>query len=328
MHSEPGPVRLFSFDEHFLGPELSSNYGVEDFRTWDALDVLEHIYYLRLLQSLAAQRHPEWSKKLLDVADVKYVLAHRQDPSPVPGLSERPAKELKLLANPDALPRAVFYSDIESVPFNEFQDWRSAMQRGLPLLGGLLARGLDVRRTLVLTDIQGISIGPHERKPAIPAQLQDYRIDYARVKVEAPSSGFLFMSDTYFPGWEAMVDGKPASILRAWLNFRAVPLGAGKHSVEFVYTPWSLIGGALATILGLAVLLWFWARETCSRPPSECELLVMANVGFGLLYWGIWCAIGYRGDRWPMRLAGLALLAFLGLIARAALAWRRAEAQR
>lgn len=311
IRAERDPSRIFSFDEHFFGPELSSDYGIADFRTWDALDVLEHIYYLRLTQALA-QAHPDLSQKLLDVANVKYVLAHRNEAPPFPGLKHQDTRELSLFLNPGALPRAVFYTDAQNVAFDEFQDWRTAMQRGLPLVANLLG-GLDPRHTLLLTDAPGLqSRTPQRPSTDASAEVQEERIDYVKVHVHAPAPGYLFLSDTYFPGWEATVDGQEASILRAWINFRAVPMPAGEHIVEFVYRPLSLILGAIVSILATILLLGWWRLEYASTENlGATEALVIGNVCLGVLYWGVWCLLLFRGASWSVRLGGLALIASL-----------------
>ncbi len=62
-----------------------------------------------------------------------------------------------------------------------------------------------------------------------------------RAALDAP--GYLVLADTWYPGWQAKVDGKPVEILRANHAFRAVYLDAGGHTVEMVYRPWSFIAG-------------------------------------------------------------------------------------
>jgi hypothetical protein len=70
--------------------------------------------------------------------------------------------------------------------------------------------------------------------------------------VNAEEDSILFLNDTYFIGWKAFVDGERRRILRANYNFRAVPLPAGSHQVEFVYDPLSFKLGAWITSLGVA----------------------------------------------------------------------------
>ena len=69
--------------------------------------------------------------------------------------------------------------------------------------------------------------------------------------VKTNENAFLVLSDTYFPGWRVFVDGKEEKIYRADYNFRAVPISAGKHRVEFVYDPLSFKLGAIITFLGI-----------------------------------------------------------------------------
>jgi len=47
------------------------------------------------------------------------------------------------------------------------------------------------------------------------------------------------------------VGGKETKIYRADYRFRAIPLNAGAHKVEFVYDPMSLKLGAGVTLLGI-----------------------------------------------------------------------------
>ncbi|MGD0917386.1 MAG: YfhO family protein [Thermodesulfobacteriota bacterium] len=72
-----------------------------------------------------------------------------------------------------------------------------------------------------------------------------------RLLAKAPEHSFLVLNDTYFPGWKAFVDGKRTKIYRADYTFRAIPVNAGVHQVEFVYDPWSFKLGAAISIFGV-----------------------------------------------------------------------------
>ena len=71
------------------------------------------------------------------------------------------------------------------------------------------------------------------------------------LQVKPPEDCLLVLSDTYYPGWKAFVDGKETRIYRADYTFRAIPLSAGTHRVEFVYDPLSFKLGIGATLLGI-----------------------------------------------------------------------------
>jgi len=72
-----------------------------------------------------------------------------------------------------------------------------------------------------------------------------------RLLVKSREDSLLVLSDTYYPGWKAFVDGTPEKIYPANYAFRAVPLSGGTHRVEFVYQPLSFKLGALFTFLGM-----------------------------------------------------------------------------
>lgn len=59
------------------------------------------------------------------------------------------------------------------------------------------------------------------------------------VSVDAP--GYVVLTDTWFPGWVASVDGEPSEVHRANDAFRAVKLRPGTHRVEFTYRPRLLV---------------------------------------------------------------------------------------
>jgi hypothetical protein len=91
----------------------------------------------------------------------------------------------------------------------------------------------------------------------------DYRSDVVRCDVHAQRAGYLTLLDSYYPGWRAYVDGKPAPILRANYAFRAVEVPQGNHRVEFRYRPTSFYAGAAissATLL-TALCLTFRRRK-------------------------------------------------------------------
>ncbi len=82
------------------------------------------------------------------------------------------------------------------------------------------------------------------------------RYEAARVDVRArlASPGLIVLSDAFYPGWQARIDGVPVPILRANVFFRAVQAPAGDHRVEFTYQPASLVVGAIVSAAALAVL--------------------------------------------------------------------------
>ena len=69
------------------------------------------------------------------------------------------------------------------------------------------------------------------------ARIVEYRNERVAVEAEAREEAWLLLLDSYYPGWRAEVDGRPAEIVRADGFFRAVRIPAGRHRVVFGYFP-------------------------------------------------------------------------------------------
>jgi hypothetical protein len=77
----------------------------------------------------------------------------------------------------------------------------------------------------------------------------------ARVRASLPCAGLVIVSQTWYPGWTAYVDGRRAPLLEAYGFLDAVPVPAGEHHIELVYRPWHAWIGALITIATIAIVL-------------------------------------------------------------------------
>ena len=85
------------------------------------------------------------------------------------------------------------------------------------------------------------------------AMITSYEGNRVRVRTESPRDGLLVLTDAYYPGWVATVDGVQRPIHRADGIFRGVWLPAGRHEVVFRFRPARLMAGGALSVLGLAV---------------------------------------------------------------------------
>ena len=95
--------------------------------------------------------------------------------------------------------------------------------------------------------------------------IQAYEPSRVLVEADLGCGGLLVLADTYFPGWQATVDGKPQPVLEVYGAVRGVVLGAGKHRVEFTYLSAPIRFGAtglLGSCLGLLFLFIFDRKES------------------------------------------------------------------
>lgn len=76
-----------------------------------------------------------------------------------------------------------------------------------------------------------------------------------RVRVDAPCDGYVSLAQSFYPGWNASVDGRSARIERANYAFSAVYVDKGAHEIDFEYRPASVLAGATGTGTTILVLV-------------------------------------------------------------------------
>jgi hypothetical protein len=82
-----------------------------------------------------------------------------------------------------------------------------------------------------------------------------YNAERVVIQTTTDTPGYLILTDEFYPGWLATLDGQPAAITRAYGLFRAVAIAPGTHTVEFRFEPPALKLGALVSALTLIALI-------------------------------------------------------------------------
>ena len=80
-------------------------------------------------------------------------------------------------------------------------------------------------------------------------------------EVEGAQPGLLVIAQSFYPAWEATVDGRPVTLWRANHAFQALEVPSGRHTVRIVYRDSNFKAGAglsLATLLGCGL---YWMRS-------------------------------------------------------------------
>jgi hypothetical protein len=194
---------------------------------------------------------------LLNMLNVKYVLAE--------GSVELPGYEwirdglgiLKLYKNRNFMPRAFLIKDYQVLGSD--QEFARVLHdpnfnpRDKVYLEKVPARFLALKR-----------------EPPVPSLQKEVRVatyenNRLVVEVSTPRAALLFMSEAYYPGWQAYVDGREEAILRANYIFRAIPVGPGSHTVEVVFQPRSFKVGLALSLLTIVLLLGGWVFFIITR---------------------------------------------------------------
>jgi len=122
-------------------------------------------------------------------------------------------------------------------------------------------------RAEVLLSVESVPDNPVTPQVADQVDVVAYDSRKVVIRTRTAANGYLLLTDAWYPGWMASVDGKSVPIWRADLIFRAVQLSAGEHSVEFTYDPISfriglwISGAALLALLGWGMLVQLGKRR-------------------------------------------------------------------
>jgi hypothetical protein len=175
------------------------------------------------------------------------VTAFMQDPGEeplrAPGLQlayDKP--DARVYRNPAALPR-VFLAGRQQTVAGEDEALRA-----------VTAPGFDARNVAV-TESTVPGIAQDAGGGAGTAELVSYGAERVVTKATARRRSLLVLTDVYFPGWKATVDGHPVPIERVDYLLRGVVVPPGTHRVEFSYEPSSFRAGWIIAVLGLLAVL-------------------------------------------------------------------------
>ncbi|MFL6211178.1 MAG: hypothetical protein ACJ74W_20180 [Pyrinomonadaceae bacterium] len=164
-------------------------------------------------------------------------------------------KQVQIFHNARALPRAWLVTAAEAVDSDE------ALRR----IRGASTHAFDPRRTALL-EVRPDELPPLPGgdAPADGVRLVSYEPNRLVFETAAATNTLLVVSEIFYPGWVATVDGRPARIELTDYLLRGVALPAGRHRVEMHYAAPAVRNGAIISALTLCLLagLAFYARRT------------------------------------------------------------------
>lgn len=184
--------------------------------------------------------------RLTNMLNVKYLLL------PANVKIERPMikpvfhdSRYALFLNTQALPRAFIVHEAKTV------QGRDAIFKELS------GNEFDPHRYCILEEPSRLttnSSGKNLLKEANPAILE-YLPNSVTIKAILVEDGYLVLGDTFYPGWNAYVDGRKSRVLKTNYILRSVFLEKGEHMVKFVYEPKSFTIGMIITLISIVILI-------------------------------------------------------------------------
>lgn len=158
--------------------------------------------------------------------------------------------DVKIYQNLDVLPRAFAVHQVRFMGDDE------------AIIAAMQEESLEPGQEVILSSDDGPAIPSSSQGSQDQVSVVSYEPERVVVDADLESPGYLVLTDAYYPGWHAWVDGEPAEIVRADYYFRAVYLPQGGHTVQFAYDPGSFRIGLVVSLLGLLLVaaLLGWDR--------------------------------------------------------------------
>ncbi|MCP4359967.1 MAG: YfhO family protein [Chloroflexi bacterium] len=152
--------------------------------------------------------------------------------------------DVKIYENLDVLTRAFVVHDWQWQP--DVSSAVAAMQNP----------DFDPRQTAVLSPAQTSQNLPPEpiagKSGAVTiVNILDYQPGHIPLQIELDSDSVLLLTEAYYPGWQATVNGRPAKLYRGDGYFQALILPAGQHEIVFEFESGSYENGRILSLIGL-----------------------------------------------------------------------------
>jgi hypothetical protein len=99
------------------------------------------------------------------------------------------------------------------------------------------------------------------------------------LRVETSEPAVLVVSQTYYPGWHATVDGVETPVLPVDLALTGIPILTGTHEVQLVFKPFTFRAGMFVTVLSALILaaLAFRIRTKPGALVANCAMTAEAE---------------------------------------------------
>ncbi len=231
-----------------LGPNVRVQMSNEDrphnFGDWNGVDVW-HDYLASLTANIKNMYLHEGRTR--ELFGVKYFLGAQSKPTEEWGevVHTDEAGGFKVYLNRRAMPRA--WAVHELVAAKNYREARRFMDDS----------SFDFHRRAFLQQQPSQPLPVLEQCAGAVDDVQIMRrvSDHVTMWADLACGGMVILSDTFYPGWEAAIDGKPATIHEAYGSLRGVVASKGKHWIEMRYRPWSVYLGLALSLTGLMAAL-------------------------------------------------------------------------
>ncbi len=195
-------------------------------------------------------------QKILSALSVQYILDRTENAG-----SEQtyPPSVVKPV---DAFEDWRMYENLSSVPRVYFADQIMIYKNASEFAQIFFSPKTDMSRTVLMS---AEPVGIPRNTVGGSAAFVSYEPEHVLISTDREMPGVLVLTDTYFPGWEAAIDGKPAAIIRVNWTMRGITVPGGKHIITMSYLPKSVTYGGFLSMISIGaaiVILGFIAKKS------------------------------------------------------------------
>lgn len=237
QQKEKEPFRIFNLKQDGSIGSFSNNanfhayFLIEDFYGYSGIKPRAYQDYMDVVGPV--------NQQLWNMLNVKYIITDQ--PATLPGLKPVYSSDKSyVLLNENCLPRMFFVDKIEKMTAIDF-------------LNKMKSGEINPRKTGIV-DNDSLEV----ETPDSTAEIKITRYDEALIEADVTASGnnFVFIGNTYLPGWKAYIDGNETEVYKANHGYLGIVVPKGSHKIKIEYAPTSFfIAKNVALVLSSLVLL-------------------------------------------------------------------------
>ena len=247
IDSDPEIYRVVTMGNLFR-PNESLLYRYQNIQGYDPLILERYLAYLNKSQNL-----PECS----EAVNISYITRLNNSLIRILNMKYGVRDDGHVLKLQDFMPRAFMVRKAIAVPSEKVLDF-------------MMSDDFNPAKMVVVEPQYRRFILPDDNEENFEGSclITHYDNEAIRIKASANQACYLVLSEIYYPGWEATVDGKKMPILRGNYLFRVVPLDRGTHEVQLNFVSWPFRIGAIVSVFTLVCSLLFIVWRWKTGPPS------------------------------------------------------------
>lgn len=224
-----------NFNAYFLEEDFAGYSSIKPRTYQDIIDVVGTV-----------------NETLWRMLNVKYIIIDQ--PVTFPGLELKANQEKDyVFVNTNALPRFYFVNKVEKL-------------KGIDILNKIRNNEFDPKEKAFVDE--NIKVDTIDSTTTL--KVEKYTDEKIVLSSQNNGSNFLFIGNTYLPGWKAKVNGIDTKIYKANYGFAGIVVPKGKNNIELSYAPESFfVTKYLALIFSSLTFIGLFIGIFISKKPTE-----------------------------------------------------------